>query len=543
MSLGFPATLGRYTLLEKLASGGMGTVYLAKTESALGFEKLFAIKTILPEFAEDELFRAMLVDEARILSGIDHPNVAHIFELATDRGLLFLVMEYVEGAPFGWCLSRARSICEGKRLPLGVSLRIAADACAGLHAAHELRDATGSLVGVVHRDVSPQNILVARGGMAKMIDFGVAKARHRVGGDTVFEGLKGKVRYMAPEYARGEPIDRRADVFAMGCILYRALTNTYPYDAATDAATLTKLVSGVAPPPPHATPEPVRRVVMAALAPRAEDRQPTAQVLRTELEDAMRRSGLVTTVEDVSAFLVDTLGFRAREGHGTMRGTSVGRIRAGLRAQLAPAAGAEDDASPSTPPVPDENLAETLSSPAVRDTTPAALVSDSTCSVGPSEASTFDLEAPRRRSWTAAIVLAAGAALVALAGSFVARAPAPPAASMTSTTTSVPPPADDLVGATALESPSVELRIHAPDASSNAPPRAVEANAPQRTEAVVAADAPKPQPAAPSAPPPPTIRAAAPRPAAPARTQAPRREKEKEKEKESSIDSLLDGRH
>src|ERR1700733_10941256 len=212
------STLDRYELLCPLAEGGMASVWLARMRGKRGFEKLVAIKTIKAELVDDPRFEEMFLDEARIASGIAHPNVAQIIDLGEKSGVLYLVMEWVDGES----LAKVRKFAVKARIriPLGLSLRIIADACAGLHAAHELKGPDGELLGVVHRDVSPQNILIGTAGAVKVIDFGIAKAQNRLGTRTRTGVVKGKVQYMAPEQAQGYAHDRRIDVWALGVCLY-----------------------------------------------------------------------------------------------------------------------------------------------------------------------------------------------------------------------------------------------------------------------------------------------------------------------------------
>src|SRR2546430_11137552 len=205
----------------------MASVWLARLQGKHGFEKIVAVKTILPNFAADPRFRQMFLDEARIASRIEHANVARILDLGEQHDLLYLVMEWVDGD----ALSKLSRTVEknNQQVPLGILLRIVKDACAGLHAAHELCDPRGQVLGVVHRDVSPHNILVNSNGAAKVIDFAVAKARDRHAEETSTGILKGKIHYMAPEQAMGKPVDRRADVWAIGAILYRMLAGKAPF--------------------------------------------------------------------------------------------------------------------------------------------------------------------------------------------------------------------------------------------------------------------------------------------------------------------------
>ncbi len=294
--------LDRYELLCAIARGGMADVWLGRLKGRHGFEKLVAIKTILPEHALENRFQRMFLDEARIASEIDHPNVAKILDLGEWRDCLYLVMEYVDGDS----LSRLRRgvAKRGVKMTTAIALRILSDACAGLHAAHELRGTDGQLLGVVHRDVSPQNILVPNNGSVKLIDFGVAKARDRLGDETGAGHTKGKSRYMAPEQAMGKSIDRRSDIFAVGVMAYELFVGSTPYDGDTDMARLHALLTGEAiksvPNAPHPK---VEALIIKALAREPKDRFSTAAELRTAIEDAMVQMRIRATPEDIAAFL------------------------------------------------------------------------------------------------------------------------------------------------------------------------------------------------------------------------------------------------
>ncbi len=185
----------------------MAQVWVARQKGKHGFEKLFAFKCIHERFADVPAFRSMFLDEARIAAAIEHPNVAQVFDLGESGTMLYLVIEYVDGESLGALMTAAsRRANQSVVVPTGVALRIIADACAGLHAAHSLKDASGNPLNVVHRDVSPQNILVSVKGDVKVIDFGIAHAKDRIGGDTGEGSLKGKVHYMAPEQALHQEI-------------------------------------------------------------------------------------------------------------------------------------------------------------------------------------------------------------------------------------------------------------------------------------------------------------------------------------------------
>ena len=304
--------LDRYELLCPIAEGGMATVWVARQTGKHGFEKLVAIKTILPKFAADPAFQKMFRDEARIASRIEHANAAQILDVGEQHDMTYLVMEYVDGDALSSIYRALKK--QNLRIPPGVVLRVLADACGALHSAHELRDDGGALLNVVHRDVSPQNILVSTKGVAKIIDFGIAKARDRVSGDTSTGQVKGKVRYMAPEQAMGRTIDRRADVWAIGAILYHMLSGKPPYDGETDVQALMTLTSGLPPVPlPPTVPPSVAAVVKRALKPAPDARFGTAAEMQQALEDAMSEAKVATSVAAVASFLGKHVADRAQK--------------------------------------------------------------------------------------------------------------------------------------------------------------------------------------------------------------------------------------
>jgi serine/threonine protein kinase len=309
----------------------MASVWLARQHGKHGFEKLVAVKMILPKFAQDPRFERMFLDEAGIASRITHPNVAQILDLGEEHGILYLAMEWVDGDP----ITQLRRTAEKKdtKVPLGVALRIMADTCSGLHFAHELRDKDDKPLGVVHRDVSQQNILVDALGIPKVIDFGIAKARDRISEETSAGMLKGKIHCMAPEQARGERVDRRADVFAVGAILYHLIAGSPPYLGDNHLATLNLLISGRPPMPlpPH-VPAAVREVVARALCHKRDGRYATAADLRDALEAAMSKENLVTTTSGVAAYCREHLADRVERRKKAM---AYALSAAGDRAQVA----------------------------------------------------------------------------------------------------------------------------------------------------------------------------------------------------------------
>jgi serine/threonine-protein kinase len=289
----------------------MASVWVARLRGKRGFEKLVAIKTILPKFAKDPRFERMFLDEAALAARIEHANVAQVLDLGEEHNVLYLSMELVDGD----ALSKLLSVVTKKdlRIPPGIALRLLADTCGGLHAAHEVRGRDGVLLNVVHRDVSPQNILVGMNGVAKLIDFGIAKARDRISEDTSEGQLKGKIHYMAPEQALGKA-DRRSDIFAVGAILYFLLAGRPPFAGENELSTLFNLSSGRPPPalPPSVHPK-VSAVVLEALAHQPELRFATAAAMQEALEAAMLEAGLVTTTGQVAAFVQEHMGDRAKK--------------------------------------------------------------------------------------------------------------------------------------------------------------------------------------------------------------------------------------
>jgi serine/threonine protein kinase len=302
----------RYELVCPVGEGGMAQVWVARQRGKHGFSKLFALKAIHHRFADDPAFRAMFLDEARIASAIEHPNVAQVFDLGEKDNLLYLVMEYVDGDSLSAMIS-AIARRNGERtatVPPAIALRIVADVLAGLHAAHRLKNEHGELRGVVHRDVSPSNILVGVRGDVKVIDFGIAHAADRAAGDTGVGSLKGKINYMAPEQALKEPLGAFTDVFGAGATLYKLLAGRSAYDGGSEANTLALLMSKVAPAPLGEPVSPlVAAIVARALSPDPGDRYASAREMQNAIEAAIAEEGYVA---DVSSWVRDNLSDRAR---------------------------------------------------------------------------------------------------------------------------------------------------------------------------------------------------------------------------------------
>jgi serine/threonine-protein kinase len=286
--------LGRYELLVPIARGGMARVWAARLHGQRGFQKLVAIKTILPHLAEEPEFERMFLDEARIASGVHHPNVCEIYELGEERGVLYLAMEWVNGDSLSRVLRPQK---KSEALDARVAARIVADACAGVHAAHELTDEDGRMLDVVHRDLSPHNILLSADGVVKVCDFGVAKALGQLHEQTSAGQLKGKVSYMSPEQITGGAIDRRSDVFSLGCVLYEATTGMRPFRGEHDHQIMNAIMNSEVEPPTsiiRGYPAELERIVLRALAHQPILRYPTAERMRFALEEFLAKGHLVT---------------------------------------------------------------------------------------------------------------------------------------------------------------------------------------------------------------------------------------------------------
>jgi serine/threonine-protein kinase len=287
----------------------MGTVWCAAFEGARGFFKLVAIKTILHEFADEVQYARALRDEAQLAASINHPHLCEVTELGEAFGYPFLVMEWVDGASLAELLGGGSSPPAWHPLDPLVAVQIVADACAGLHALHEARDPAGVPLGAVHRDVSPQNILLTQLGQVKVADLGVAKARGQWRARTRSGELRGKLGYLAPEQLRGTTPDRRADVHAVGCVLYLALSAALPYP--TEVGSFELVLSGRHRPLSElcpTLPSELCDIVARALETDREARFPTALALRQALESWRERQGIDHGHERIAACLASRLG-------------------------------------------------------------------------------------------------------------------------------------------------------------------------------------------------------------------------------------------
>jgi serine/threonine protein kinase len=296
--------LGRYELLMPVARGGMASVWAARLKGTRGFQKLVAIKTMLPGLVDDPSFERMFLDEASLASQVRHPHVIEIMDLGEQDRILYLVMEWVSGEALSIIMKYAAT---RGGIPLPIAVHIATQTCRGLHAAHELRDSDGVLVGLVHRDVSPQNVLVTYDGVVKVVDFGVAKATARLDTQTEAGQLKGKIAYMSPEQLRGEKIDRRTDVFAMGILLYMMTTGKHPFRGDDQAQTIARISSDEPAILPSVLvpgyPVGLEACVMQALAKDSAKRYPSANDMLLGLTRALPAAMRESTDEEVSEFI------------------------------------------------------------------------------------------------------------------------------------------------------------------------------------------------------------------------------------------------
>jgi serine/threonine-protein kinase len=312
MGRSFPR-LGDYEPLLELASGGMATVYLARQLGAAGFERLVVIKRVHPHLLGNREFHDMFRDEARVASLIRHPNVVPVINVAELDGEMFLVMEYVESVSLGTLVKSALAMVPSELVPPRIIVRIICDVLSGLHAAHDAVDMMGSPLHVVHRDVSPQNIIVGTDGSSRIIDFGIAQAADRLS-DTKTGSLKGKLAYMAPEQAIGRPADKRIDIFSCGVTLHEALTGKRLFRGSNDIETLKRIVDHPVPDPSSIVPDlpwPLDSVVQRALSRNPDERFPTAAAFADALEAAV----VPASPREVAAYLKATAGDRLGERH------------------------------------------------------------------------------------------------------------------------------------------------------------------------------------------------------------------------------------
>ncbi len=447
-------SFGRYRDLALLGQGGMARVSLAALPGALGTQKLVVIKEILPELAIDPDFVAMFTDEARLVSRLEHPNLVQCFEVGEADGRYFIVMEYLDGQPLSAVLGRTK-----RQLPLPITLHVLTRILAGLHAAHDLTDLTGTPLGVVHRDVTPQNVFLTYGGAIKLVDFGIAKAKGAAV-KTETGVFKGKLGYAAPEQIANDAIDRRADVFAVGVLLWEALAKRRITHDLAEPAILHRRINGLEPKiateVPDAPPE-LAAICDRAMASDRAVRYATAADMLSALAAFIEKAGMRVTDADVGALVA-----RAFEKERS-------QVRRLIQDRLA-----SPDAAPShpTPLLPPPSPS---SESGVSDNDPTRTAADgaATTITSPTQASvSLELGAARASSRRRVVVLGALAA-IALAGAATfafrrgSRPPLEPIASASAASIASPPVASSGDVSATPSTPTVDVFVVATPAAAH----------------------------------------------------------------------------
>ncbi len=294
---------GNYVLLKKIGRGGMAELFLARQVGVAGFERVLAIKRILPHLTEDPEFVEMFVNEAKIAAQITHPNVVQIFDFGTITGTYYIAMEYVMGKSLAAVLSAGKE--RGQWIPVHQAVQITAKIASGLDHAHRGQTMSGQPLGIIHRDISPQNILLGYNGDVKLVDFGIAKAASS-STHTQTGMIKGKLAYLSPEQAWGKPVDHRADVFSLGIVLHEMLTGQRLFKAENEIATLERVRTATVPPPSSLNPlvaTALDPIVLKALTKNPDDRYPTAQAFQDALDGHLLTLGSPPTGRDLASYL------------------------------------------------------------------------------------------------------------------------------------------------------------------------------------------------------------------------------------------------
>ncbi len=332
---GAPRIVGRYAVFDAIASGGMASIHLGRLMGPAGFSRTVAVKRLHENYARDPEFVAMFLDEARIVARVQHPNVVPTVDVVAIEQELLLVMEYVPGETLGFLLERAR--LEGKTAPLGVIVDIMIGVLHGLHAAHEATNEKGEPLCIVHRDVSPQNILVGTDGAARVLDFGIAKAEGRMQ-HTRTGQLKGKLRYMAPEQLCCEHLERTADIYAASIVLWEGLTGERFISGDSDAVVMRRALEARSQAPSSLRPEvpqTLDEIVLRGLRRDPAERYPTAKEMANALEAAVEsvpRSAVAAWVSESAHYELERRRERVAEVESDERSSSkVPRTRGGTQ--------------------------------------------------------------------------------------------------------------------------------------------------------------------------------------------------------------------
>jgi serine/threonine protein kinase len=305
-----------YEILGKLAKGGMAEIFLARSATAAGVSRFVVLKRVLQERASDLQFLRMFLDEARLAAQLQHPNIAQVYDVGRLGDSYFFTMEYVHGVTLRELVMRL----QGAPMPVGAVLAIAAGTAAGLHHAHERIGVDGHPLGIVHRDISPSNLMVSFEGHLKVVDFGIAKATSRTE-ETHSGTVRGKISYLSPEQAVGGAIDRRSDVFSLGIVMWEMLTGARLYKRESDYASMAAVVEEPVPPLPADCPPGLVLLVMRALAKRPEDRFQTAQEMLDAIEQVAAHISSPLSSAALSRYVRDLFGNRPEPWAGLQPGT------------------------------------------------------------------------------------------------------------------------------------------------------------------------------------------------------------------------------
>jgi serine/threonine-protein kinase len=344
--------IGKYQLIAELARGGMGNVYLAAGHGPGGFSKLLVVKELKPQLADDETYVAMFLDEARLAARLGHPNIVQTNEVGSDGTHHYMVMEFLDGRSLHRIAKRLKG-----GFPLGAQLRVISEALVGLHYAHELRDFDGEPLGIVHRDVSPLNLFVTFAGEAKVLDFGIAKTVDS-SLETKMGVLKGRVAYMAPEQAKGAKVDRRADIYSVGVMLWEAAAGRRLWPGLGEVEILTELVRDGAQPLRSVRPEVPKdldRICARAMAYDREQRYPTAAELLHDLEAHLNLRGDVMSMREVGAMVAQAFVDERRKMNAVID-EALTRMRSGPRSGVMPTLQAHFSGTPSNSFAPSSGL-------------------------------------------------------------------------------------------------------------------------------------------------------------------------------------------
>ena len=304
------STANNYQILAKLATGGMAEIFLARGASTAGVERYVVLKRIIRDKAHDDHFVQMFLEEARLAAQLQHANIAQVFDIGKLGDSFFFTMEYVHGETVRGLLQRARSL--RREIPLGIILTVIAGTAAGLHHAHDRIGIDGRALGIVHRDVSPSNLMISYDGSIKVVDFGVAKAQNRAQ-ETRSGAVKGKISYLSPEQCRGAPVDRRSDLFSLGIVLWEMLTTERLYRRNSDFENMTAIVNEATPPPSRhrpGLPWELEQLSMRLLSKIPEERFQTADELVQRIEELAARNHIALSVSAVGRFMKELFGQR-----------------------------------------------------------------------------------------------------------------------------------------------------------------------------------------------------------------------------------------